>query len=210
MITLTLDLTDHASPALRQILADVRPGGPLGMVMGRALANTLKSHFRARNASQPNKLGGTRTNFWSGVAAAVNNPRMEGSIIAVSVSAEAINLKVFGGVVLPTNKKALAVPVNAKAYGVMARDMPGLAFLFARNGKPGTMGYLVEGLPHTVTRGKNKGTATFKPRPGGQMMYVLRKYTTHEPDPEALPPVQKIGEDLLKAAQIYLRRNSSS
>lgn len=206
MITLQLDLTDKATPALRQLLADVKPGGGLGLVMGRALADTLKSHFRARNSSQPNKLGGKRTNFWTAVAGTVQNPVVATGEVSVAVSHPHIAQKVFGGRIVPTNKKALAIPVHAKAHGVTARDMPNLAFIFGKKGKPGTVGYLVEGQLHTILRGKRKGQQVMQAKPGGAMMYVLRKWVDQQTDPLALPETSVMLDEVAKAAKSFLNR----
>jgi hypothetical protein len=44
-------------------------------VSRRAAANELKKHFRELNAKRLNKLGGKRSNFYSCVAEAVQNPQ---------------------------------------------------------------------------------------------------------------------------------------
>ena len=205
MIKLTLDVSDAATPALKQILADIKPGGPLGQVMGRALADTLKKHFRERNKT-PNKLGGKRQNFWTAVSAGVQNPVVSEGGVSVTVSHPHIAHKVTGGRIVPTKQKALAIPVNAKAYGVLARDMPGLAFIPARGGPQVNVGYLVEGEIRKILRGKNKGKDTIRPKQGGAMMYVLRAWVDQQPDPRALPETSVMLEQVAKAGQAFLSR----
>lgn len=205
MIGITIDVTDTATPALRQIIGDVKPGGGLGTVMGRALANTLKKHFRARNVV-PNKLGGKRTNFWSAVASSVQNPVVGTAEVSVAISNPAMGQKVFGGRIKPTKKKALAIPVNAKAYGNSPRIFKDLAFIPARGGPQVNIGYLVEGEIGKILRGKRKGQDTVRPKKGGVMMYVLRAWVDQKADPRALPAKETMIEDVTKAAQIFLNR----
>jgi hypothetical protein len=207
MIQINIDIKNTATPAINQMLKDVKPGGALGMVMGRALANTLKKHFRARNLV-PNKLGGTRTNFWSAVAAAVQNPVVSTGEVSVAVSHPAIAQKYYGGKIEPTKKKALAIPVHRLAHGRMARDMQGLAFRPAGTAakKAGTVGYLVEGELRKITRGPRKGKDAMRPKVGGAMMFVLRKFVDQARDPKTLPPDAEMLEDIAKAARIFLDR----
>ena len=205
MITLQIDLTDKATPELRQLLADVKPGGGLGMVMGRALADTLKKHFRTRNAT-PNALGGKRTNFWSAVAAAVQNPVVADGEVRVAVSHPHIAQKVRGGRINPKKTKVLAIPVNAKAHGVSPRTFTDLAFIPARGGPQVNVGYLVEGELHKILRGPRKGTEVVKPKPGGAMMYVLRGWVDQLPDPKALPDTAAMLDPVAKAARSFLSR----
>lgn len=205
MIRLKIDITDNATPALRQILADVKPGSGLGLVMGRALANTLKEHFRQRNA-KPNKLGGQRTNFWSGVAAAVQNPVVTDGGVSVAVSHPHIAQKVYGGRIVPTKKKALAIPVNAKAYGNSPRIFKDLAFIPVRDKTSATTGYLVEGELRKILRGPRKGQEAIRPKVGGAMLYVLKKYVDQVPDPLALPETSAMLDNVAKAARIFLSR----
>jgi hypothetical protein len=205
MIGITIDITDAATPALRQIIGDVKPGGGLGTVMGRALANTLKKHFRARNVV-PNKLGGKRTNFWSAVASSVQNPVVGTAEVSVAISNPAMAQKVFGGRIKPTKKKALAIPVNAKAHGNSPRLFKDLAFIPASSKIPATVGYLVEGEIHKILRGKRKGQDAVRPKKGGVMMYVLRAWVDQKADPRALPAKETMIEDVTQAAKIFLSR----
>ncbi len=170
---LTIRLTrDEITPDLRRILKSVQPGGALGKVLGRAAANELRAHFRELNSKRPNKLGGPRSHFWNAVASSVQNPRTEAGGIVVSISHPHIAQRLFGRTILPHKRKAVAIPVNARAYGVYPRIYPGtLAFIPGR-GK--AAGYLVEGEERTITRGRRKGGKRTAPKPGGAILYVLK------------------------------------
>ena len=204
-VKIDIDLTDHATPELRQLIADVEPGGELGKVMGRALATTLRTHFRQRNA-KGNALGGKRSHFWSRIANAVQAPQVSQAEISVTVSDRAIAQKIFGGRIVPTNAKALAIPADKKAYGKSPRTIADLAFIPARGGPQVTIGYLVEGKAGIISRGPRKGEATIRPLKGGVLMYVLRAWVDQAPDPEALPQTPAMLEAVTTAARTFLHR----
>lgn len=199
-----IDIKDSATPALREVAAQIAPGGPMIKALGRSLANTLKAHFRARNADSPNKLGGKRTNFWSAVAATVQNPVIESDGVSVAVSHPHILQKYKGGKIVPgPGKKYLAIPVHQAAYGRVPADFK-LAFIPKLGGPNITGGYLVDGYPRIATRGKKKGKQVYSPIKGGRMLFVLRGWVTQEADEKTLPSTDLILKDLEKAARIAL------
>ena len=99
-VNLTLK-ADSVTPDLAR-LASRSPA--LKKVMGVAMRNALISHFRFKNAT-PNRLGGTRTNFWLAVANSCSAPVVNGS----------------GGHVTPKKARMLAIPVAAEAHGKSPR-----------------------------------------------------------------------------------------
>lgn len=187
MIALSITADDSISPDLRRLLRTLDPAGPVGKILGRAAANELRRHFRALNGKRANRLGGPRSNFYSRVAETVNAPRVVPGAVVVQISHPHIAQRLFGGTLRPRKAKALAVPVDATAYGVYPRIYPGtLAFIPAR-GKGETKGYLVDGEMRTVTRGENEGTERAAPKPGGRLLYVLRGSIVQRADPSILP-----------------------
>lgn len=182
MLTITTS-KDEITPDLRRLLKLAQDDSGLRAVMGRAGANVLRKHFRARNAT-PNKLGGKRTNFWSRVAESVHAPRSAGSKIVIPINHNAISLKVFGGTIRPTKWKNLAIPIHPSVHGVTARS-------------------IFDQLFYVLTKG---GTKLFLRKSDGLPLYVLKKSTHHEPDPQALPEPSKFEQPLTKAAEILFSR----
>ncbi|MEO5915569.1 MAG: hypothetical protein ABIS50_15150 [Luteolibacter sp.] len=183
MITLTLT-KDEITPDLRKLLKEAESDSPLGSVLGRAAANTLKKHFRQRN-TVPNKLGGARTNFWSRIAESVQAPRQEPGRIIVPVSHPAIAQKVFGGTITPKKAKNIAIPIDPRAHGKSPRVFPLLEFAVMKSG--------------AKLLGLKNG------RGGMDWLYVLVKSVKQDADPNALPKPETMAESLTKAGEIYLR-----
>jgi len=184
MISLRLS-KDEVTPHLRKLLKEAESNGPLARVLGRAGANSLRKHFRARNAANPNKLGGKRTNFWSRVAESVHSPVYLPGKIVIPIAHPAIAQKVFGGTITPKKAKNLAIPIDAKAHGNSPRVFPLLHFAMTRSGVK------LLGL-------KENG--------GMRWLYVLKSSVTQERDPLALPKDADIGAALEKAGDIHLRK----
>lgn len=184
---ITLKLTkDEVTPHLRKLLKQAAPGSPLFRVLGRATANELRKHFRARNAANPNKLGGRRTNFWSRVAESVHAPKHSARQILVPVNHPAIAQKVFGGTITAKKSKNLAIPIHKDAHGKSPRVIPGI--IYWRSAR-GTAGLGIKGS-------------------SGEMipLYVLKPSVTQRRDPKALPEGRDISTALTKAADIHLRK----
>lgn len=183
MLTITL-ARDEVTPHLRRLLRLAEGDGGLRAVMGRAGANVLRKHFRARN-SQPNKLGGARTNFWSRVAESVHAPRSSGAHIVIPINHPAIAQKVFGGTIRARKAKHLAIPIDARAHGKSPRVFDALTFAMTGAGV------------------KLLGT-----REGGvfRALFVLKKSISQRPDPQALPKDADMAAAVTKAAEIRLRR----
>lgn len=205
MIKINIDITGAgaAKDELRRIMA--MPDGSLLTVLGRGLANHLRAHYRGMNAAHPNKLGGQRTNFWSGVASGVQNPVVAGTGVSVTVSHPHILQKLYGGLIRPRNVKNLALPVKAESYGKSPRVFPDLAWLPSRMAGPGgATGYLVQGMKRVALRGKNKGKEIIVPKPGGSLLYVLRSSVYQDPTPGTIPPDDDMIGAALEAGREYL------
>jgi hypothetical protein len=183
MISIRLD-RDEVTPHLRKLLKETESNGPLAKVLGRAGANTLRKHFRSRNRT-PNKIGGTRTNFWSRVAESVQSPVSSPGRIVIPVSHPAIAQKVFGGTITPKKAKNLAIPIAPEAHGKSPRVFPLLQFAMTR------AGVQLLGLP-------GEG--------GIKWLYVLKTSITQDPDPKALPTDAEMGAALERAGDIQLRK----
>jgi len=199
-MSIALTVSDYGSSAafLREFdecafQARNRPG--IMKVVGRRGSNELKKHFRMRNRT-PNKLGGTRTNFWQGVADAVQNPVLVGdSGVCISINHPAFAQKVFGGTIKPKNAKALTIPVEPEAYGrtvATFQQETGIQ-LFLLKKKAGGMSNLLAGIvdEHTV-----------------KVFYVLQSSVDQAADPQALPDQNQFEAALLDEAEQYLNREN--
>lgn len=175
---------DEVTPHLRRLLKQAKTNGPLAKVLGRAAANELKKHFRARNASSPNKLGGKRTNFWTAVAASVNSPTSAPGKIVIPINHPAIAQKVFGGTITAKKTKNLAIPIAPEAHGKSPRVFSNLQFAMTK------AGVKLLGL-------RQDGSVKW--------LYVLKKSVTQRPDPKALPQDAVMGAAMEKAGDIALR-----
>lgn len=117
-MSIDLKLTrDTVTPELER-LASRQPA--LKKIMGISMRNTLISHFRAKNA-RPNRLGGTRTNFWLAVANSCTAPMVGGSGIMVRINHPHVAIHIYGGNITPKKAKMLAIPVTAEAHGKSPR-----------------------------------------------------------------------------------------
>ena len=176
---------DEVTPHLRRLLRQADSNGPLATVLGRAGANELKKHFRGRNSTSANKLGGARTNFWAAVGASVQNPRMIPGRIVIAINHPAISQKVYGGTITAKKRKNLAIPIHPKAHGKSPRVFTGLQFASSR-----------------------AGTRLLGLRENGRIvwLYVLKPSVHQDRDPDALPKDAAMGAALERAGDIHLRR----
>ncbi|HMJ92341.1 MAG TPA: hypothetical protein VK530_21140 [Candidatus Acidoferrum sp.] len=161
-------IRDTARPAARALAERARNPLPGLNIAARALANGLKSHFRAKNQT-PNRLGGARSNYWLGVAQAVNAPQQTGpNSVAVAISHPSFNQKVYGGTIRAKAAKSLTIPIHPDAHGrrasVLERAL-GLKLFRVKDA--------------LAARGAD-GKLTF--------YYALKQSVTQKPDPSALPP----------------------
>ena len=175
---------DEVTPHLRKLLRQAANDGPLAKVLGRAGANELKKHFRARN-TKPNKLGGKRTNFWSAVAASVQSPTYGPGRIVIAVTHPAIAQKVHGGTITAKKAKNLALPIHKDAHGNSPRVFSDLHFAMTKAG---------------IKLLYRKG-----PSGGIDWLYVLKRSVRQNKDPEALPKDAAMGAVLERAGNIHLR-----
>lgn len=175
--------SDTMTPHLRMLLRETSARGMAGTVLGRAVANELKKHFRGKN-TKPNALGGSRTNFWSRVAEAVQNPKVAGDEIHVAISHPAISQKVYGGVIRPTKAKRLAIPIHASAHGRSPRVFGDLQMI------PGKKGNII------LARSDGAGL---------QALYILVRSVNQEKDPTALPKDSAVVGAMNRAAEIMAR-----
>lgn len=154
-------------------------------VAANAVANKLKKHFRDRN-QEPNAEGWKKSGFWAQVRDSV---QVVGNDV-IQINDPRFNLKYYGGVVTPKRGRALAIPLHEEYRGVLPSTFPRDKFFFLPNEEGDNVGILAEAL------GDNRIRAA----------YLLRSKTTHQADPDALPPMNELQAEALRAVQRFFER----
>ncbi|MBI4027887.1 MAG: hypothetical protein HY360_23080 [Verrucomicrobia bacterium] len=175
-------------------------------VGGRALVNTLRAHFFRLDRERANQLGGKRTHFYGQVARSVQDPRLDGDTINVSINHIGIAQRYFGGEITPKKAKYLTIPARAEAYGKRAREFDDLQILFGRGGPVALVQR--EQLEITLGRKRKKGDRKVETEEivGGGIFYWLVKSVTQKPDPTILPPENELLADARAAALAEINR----
>jgi len=98
MITVSVGMEDFRVQFGETIQQVGRPRALLAAV-GRTAAKRLRAHFFEKNNTEPNKLGGKRSEFWKRVAESVHDAIVDdgSNTVSVSINHTAIAQKVFGG-----------------------------------------------------------------------------------------------------------------
>ena len=171
----------------------LRRPSALTAALGNELRNRLRGHFRQKNKREPNKLGGTRTNFWDRVGRSVTpKPEVSADGLSVSVSITDPNFaqKLFGGTIRANKGLYLTIPVSRRAHGKTVANLERdehikLVFVDRSYG-----GMLIE-VPE---------------KPGGKVKvdYILKPEVHQEADPTALPDEQQLHEALRERAETYI------
>ena len=194
----TINVIDKATPQLNALMGRVANPAPGLMIAGRAVCNLLKAHYQHKHETEPNKLGGTRQNYWLGVKRAVNQPQQTGaSQVTVSISHPSINQKIHGGTITAKRASMLTIPVDPRAYGrraSMLEQALGIKlFVVAKAGRVFLAG--------RIDKGKGSGLRIF---------YVLKKSVTQKADPTALPPEQQMQDTATKAFGDWVLRSQKT
>ena len=140
-----------------------------------ALAEFLRQYYYSRNF-EPNKRGWPSMGFWGNIAAGTQGT-VDGGEAVVSLPYP-MRQKIYGGPILPVNRKYLAWAENAEAYGKKPEEFAGLKVGYF----PGL------GLVLYLSDGTNKVP-----------MFSLHKGANQAPDPRALPSDEEIAQALRDA-----------
>jgi hypothetical protein len=203
----TIEISDTASPQVKTALA--APGSmAVKSVMGRAVVNQSREHFRRLNSERPNKLGGTRTNFWAQVARSANHQVLADGF-ELGIAHVGLRQRWQGGTIRPQKAKMLTIPAIPEAYGKRAREFNNLRFAIIK-GQPA----LIEAEATQIRFGKRgvkaKGS-TLEASAGKarKVFYWLATSVYQAPDPSAMPTMQEFGSVAAAAAQSYVNRQLS-
>lgn len=188
---------DQVTPQLNALAARVENPLPGLMAAGRGVQNLLRTHYRQKHKDEPNKLGGKRTDYWLGVAHAVNQPTPAGdNAVMVSISHPSIKQKIYGGTITAKRSRFLTIPVDARAYGRSAATLEqslGIKlFVITGGGRAFLAGRMKEGRRGMPLR----------------VFYVLKKSVTQRPDATALPPKGEIEQTALERFGKWVTRQS--
>jgi hypothetical protein len=186
-----INIRDSASPVLKDIAAQL-PSRPLMAAMGKGLEKVLRNHFLWRERNTPNKYGWPRQHWWNREVA--RNTAFAGATAdtaSVNIASMPFRARLYGAVIRPVEKKALAIPMRAEAYGI----------------EPGSG--LIPNL--FIWRSKNTLKAYLARREGTsvRLYYRLVKSATLKPDPQALPTDGGMMKGAVEAGQAYLARRNS-
>jgi hypothetical protein len=109
---------DGAKIKLQRVLGFARNPRAVLVDAAREGGNRLKKHFREKDRSEANKLGGRRTHYWNRVAQSVSAPVPESaSRVVVNITDPTFAQKLFGGVIRAKRVRNLAIPQEPEAYG---------------------------------------------------------------------------------------------
>lgn len=214
MLHLTINFEDAAAKAtlgaIEQALQD-RAG--LHASMAQSVEIEVKGNLQAKYVPR-NKRG----DFWKRVHDSVE-VHSSSSEAVVALVETGIGLRYYGGEVYPgknpaasgPNKgqptRALAIPSDqvpvANGRQLTPARMGLLAFLRAKTSGD-TVGVLVEGQEVPIKRGPRKGQSRIVAKPGGSLLFTLRRVTRHTGDPGILPEEGRLLTAASEAAEEYL------
>lgn len=199
MIHVEVKISDEGlAAALASLSQDLSSREDLHMAMAQGLEEKVRGHLLARNSRSP------RTGFYAKASRSVESS-WDAQAGIVSIPHRGAALRYYGGRV-NMKDRLLAIPTDQVPVQGDERMRPGqfdsLVFIPRRNGAAaGTRGYLVEGEKKTTKGGKSK----LVPKPGGKLMFVLREYTDHQPDPAVIPDDSALSLSANSAAEDYIR-----
>ena len=178
--------------ALDRVRGNLQSAAELHQAMAHGVEESVRGHLlglntRSRHTGYYAKASRSVESKWSAT---------EGLVI---IPHRGVALRYYGGRVTMKDR-LLALPTDDVPVRGDERMRPGemkdLAFVPNRKGGPSvTVGYLVEG--------EVKGKRTV-PKRGGKLMYVLRGWTDHSPDPTVLPDQDALTAAAAEAAEDYL------
>ncbi|MFS6809937.1 hypothetical protein, partial [Staphylococcus aureus] len=130
----------------------------------------MQNNFRYLDATRPNVLAGTRTNYFASAAESVQWREAGTNRIVVFSDYEGIKMKYFGGTIYPKKAEYLTIPVTAESYGRSAKDFPEAKVLWGRNGPYG-IGRITRGSIATIGEGSARNESH-------EVLFIFKKEVT--------------------------------
>lgn len=216
---------DTASPALAELAKLVEDQAGILGAAGHRLVRDTAQHVRQWGLSHPNKLGGPRTNYWSGIAEKINPAdtlEVAGKSATVTLGGPTMPglMRAFGDVTITPGTKTpgakyLALPARSESYGKRPGEFNNLVVFWGKNGPaglmeaPATKTTLVPARQNkkgeTVPAHYSRGQVT-----GGLVMFWFAKSVTQPQDRSLLPTAEEWSESATAGArehaEQFLRR----
>jgi hypothetical protein len=203
--------TEETSPSFEEMTARIAPRQLLN-VMGRAAANLVRDHLVEHNQENPNKMGGERTNYYTGAARATHFD-LVGDGAVISINQVGMSLHYYGGTVVPGAKTSaftgkptqyLTIPARAEAHGHRASEFPDLIVLWGKNGPYALARAISQQVDFVNHKAKKAGEFIAKYTQagaiqGGEVMFWLVKSATISPDPTVIPSEEEFSEAINSA-----------
>jgi hypothetical protein len=202
-IGIKIDVSDQAAPVIRAVAKAIQPE-QINPIVGRAGTKIIREHLFGLNQSRPNKLGGPRTNFYTGAGRGTNF-EVTPSGVLISVVQVGIAQRYYGGRITPKRTKYLTIPVAPEAHGKRASEFKDLEVIFGTGGQP-------VALATKSTRGVSikdtKNGKVTKKQIGrfGVVLFLLVKSVNQKPDPTVLPPENTMNDGITKDVNAYVQR----
>ena len=209
----TINITDYASPALREMMAGVS-AARLNPRLGAAVSRLVQDHL-AMKEGQPNKSGfpsqhfyanAARSTFWTADSAGAT----------VTISQTGFAQRCFGGTIKPGRTiskftgrptQYLTIPARGEASGKRAGEFGNLKVLWGRNG-PYALAADEGGATRRVFQGR-EGTRPEHPVKGlerGVIVFWLVKEVTQDADPSVLPSEEEVQTTLAQTTASAISR----
>lgn len=185
--------SDTASPALERAAAFLTPAR-IQAIVGTSGADTVQRHLYKLNTERPNRLGGTRTNFYTRAGDSTTWRQASEDTVLIAIALPGIAQRYYGGTIKPTGgRKYLTIPARAEAHGRTAGSFKDLVIVFGQGGKPIALaraGQTTIGFRRQKETGFRR--AYSKGAAGGEIMYWLKTEITQQPDPTVLPTEEEV------------------
>lgn len=187
-VAITIEGAGSTAAKLAALAGKLERPTALYKIVEEQAKNQLKLHFRDRDTI-PNKLGGRRSHYWQRIAESVSSSQT-GEGVVITIGDPTFRQKVFGGTI-SSSKGPLAIPVNAEAVGIYAKDFTKYKLFVVRNGAGSVAALAARTNPDSKTL---------------EVFYILVPSVTQAPDKDALPDMRLLELGLVERASSYVDR----
>jgi hypothetical protein len=172
---------DTATPWVKDFAARCEPER-LKKIIARAGTNILKRHIESL---PKNKQGWPTTNFWKDASRNTSGAVTSTGAI-FTINKLGFRQRLQGGIIKPVNRRRLAFPARAEAYGKTPGEFDNLRIGkgYDEKGKPGFG--LVE-APRTEIKRTKKGFRATVTRLGLRLFFYFARSVNQKPNPSVLP-----------------------